>query len=114
MAVTGQKDFGLAHSEKRLWVFVLVLRVSIAIRFSFHVVDIKILWFFSFFFFFFHQLRSEYRQIDGGQDIRGSVDFGELEVHEIRPGRIVESAGNIYKYTYYCIYIGQYIIIYMT
>lgn len=48
----------------------------------------------------FNPYRFERRQIDGRQDIRGSVDFGELEVHEIRPGRIVESAGNI-LYSYY-------------
>lgn len=39
--------------------------------------------------------RSEHWKTDGRQDIRGFVDFRELEVHEIRSGRIVESAGNI-------------------
>jgi len=38
--------------------------------------------------------RSEHRKTDGRQDIRGSVDFRELEVHEIRSGRIIESTGN--------------------
>lgn len=78
MAVTGQKDFGSAHSEKRLWVL---------FHFFWYVLLRKKK--------FFHLMyRSEYRKTDGRQDIRGSVDFRELEVHEIRSGRIIESTGN--------------------
>jgi len=82
MAVTGQKDIGLAHSEKRLWVFSFLLLKRDEFYKKINVPRLM--------------YRSEHGQTDGRQDIRGSVNFRKLEVHEIWSDRIVKSTGNTF------------------